>query len=264
MPGLLQQDPTYIGGSQNGQNQLLGGYSKQQGVYDLGRQQGLGYVSRAANGVDDANTLGMGTTGLERYRQAQVDQYQRAPNDLMKLAQERGPSLAQAQMQQGLGRVQAGNLAQAGASNNSALGVRNAMMANARAGADVAVNAGVARAAEEAAYQQRVLQAAQAQNQAAVQARMGVDQNILHQQQLQTQGMLGLGGLGVQQQGLYTGAFQGQQQLGQQVQLTQAQMDAQREAANQAAMAGFVGSAVGGTAQAAGSMYTGGALGGVR
>lgn len=261
--GFLTQDKTVVGGDQWAQDEALQAYQKQQQAYNTGRTQGLGYTAQAANTLQGNGTdLGMGTQAFDRYRQSRIKDYA-GPNNLVQMASVQTPSVAAAQMQQGLGRVQAGNFAQAGAANNSALGIRNALQANARAGADVAVNSGVARATEEAAQQQRILQAAAMENQARAAAVQGVDQNVVQQQQAIQGSAAALGSLGAAQQGVYTGAFQGQQQLGQNVQLTQAQLDADRERENTAAVTNFAGNVVGGAAQAGANMYTGGMARGV-
>lgn len=249
---FLKQDPTYIGGSQDAQGAVMGQYSAQQDAYEKARQQGAAMTQQSdVGGMQN----GLSSDMWRMYQAGQQGQYkgEAQSGNMLGIAQDalNAPSAAQAQAQATYQQAAQSNLAQAGAANNSALATRNALMANGQMAQGIAGQAAAARAAEMSQRQANLLNAAGQQSQLNLGALQGANQNMAGQQGLYQQGQGNLANLGLQQQQLYLGGYQGQQTLGQNVQLTQAQMDQQRQAANQAAVMGFTGQVIGAGAGAA-------------
>lgn len=287
--GLFQPtkiNPQYLGGSPEAYaaqlqgNEALGNYyrdlaaqQQETAAQQYGLPQAQAYASGvydSANGVigagrqltADAGALsGAGSAAAQHaarlgYRGAR--QQDRAIRSMIATADQRTPSLAEAQARAGVQQIQQQQLAQA-AGSGSQLAARNAMYAGANASAAVDNQAAQLRAQEEALRQQRMVQAresaaqqygqrtaqglgAQAQGFGAqaqglgAQAAGGQLQGLGVNAQLgatnaQTSAATNLGQLGLGREQLYSDAASRQQQLGLTAEQAQLEADSRAEAA---------------------------------
>ena len=244
-------------------------------TYDTAKGMLSGGYSAATRTGEDARLLTAGGAGLvgrgeglsadaARVRAGGVAGQDAAIGGMLRAAQVRTPSLAEAQARAGVQQVQQQALSQAAGASNQALATRNAVLAGSGAAAQVANQQAALRAQEEALRQQRVVQAYEAVGQQLGQ-RVGVGfgaqaQGLGAQAQglgAQAQGLgaqLGaagtqtqagasygnvagnIGQLGLGREQLYTGAARDQQQLLLDSERAQLEADTKAEGARLAGM----------------------------
>lgn len=254
----------YVGGSKEA-------LDERRSQYEAGRQSGaaqvdtgLGMLGTAAQDArfnaargDEVYRLGMDTAA-----QARLDE-NRALDSLLATAQRRGPSMALAQQEAGLGQLQRAMMARASAvrGGNQAAAQRGANAAGAEAALGLLERQGALRAAEEDAAIQREL------------AARGLIANARAQQVGRGYGLLGVGlgasgnavgqmgsfgaegaRIGAGREGAYLGAQAG-------VDSAQLQADMARETARYGGQQAMTGAMLGTAGGIVGSMY-GGPVGG--